>query len=199
MRPGRRSCTTVLTRPSFIVSNGATSSNSVFGHRTHYLLARRGVEIVGVLPLAQVKSLLFGHSLVSLPFAVYGGAAVTDEQARVLLHAAAAELARQLQVDYLELRNRSSYEPGWPQQDLFVTFRRPIAPDAEANMLAIPRKQRAMVRKGMQRGLASEIDADVDRFFDLYADNAHRHGTPPFAEEIFRERCSKRLAMPVRS
>ena len=114
----------------------------VFGHRTHYLLARRGVEIVGVLPLAQVKSLLFGHSLVSLPFAVYGGAAVTDEEARVLLHTAAAELARQLQVDYLELRNRSSYEPGWPQQDLFVTFRRSIAPDAEANMLAIPRKQR---------------------------------------------------------
>ena len=157
----------------------------VFGHRTHYLLARRGVEIVGVLPLAQVKSLLFGHSLVSLPFAVYGGAAVTDEEARVSLHTAAAELARQLQVDYLELRNRSSYEPGWPQQDLFVTFRRSIAPDAEANMRAIPRKQRAMVRKGTHRSLASEIDADVDRFFDLYADNAHRHGTPPMPKKYF--------------
>jgi FemAB-related protein (PEP-CTERM system-associated) len=157
----------------------------VFGHRTHYLLAQRGVEIVGVLPLAQVKSLLFGHSLVSLPFAVYGGAAVTEEEARVLLHTAAAELARQLQVDYLELRNRLSYEPGWPQQDLFVTFRRSIAPDAEANMLAIPRKQRAMVRKGMQRSLTSEIDADVGRFFDLYADNAHRHGTPPMPKKYF--------------
>ena len=157
----------------------------VFGHRTHYLLARRGGEIAGVLPLAQVKSLLFGHSLVSLPFAVYGGAAVTDENARGVLHTAAAELARQLRVDHLELRDRVSYEPDWPHQDLFVTFRKSIAPDAEANMQAIPRKQRAMVRKGMQRGLTSEIDVDVDRFFDLYADNAHRHGTPPFPKKYF--------------
>ena len=157
----------------------------VFGHRTHYLLARRGGEIAGVLPLAQVKSLLFGHSLVSLPFAVYGGAAVTDENARALLHTAATELARRLRVDHLELRCRVSYEPDWPHQDLFVTFRKSIAPDAEANMQAIPRKQRAMVRKGMRRGLTSEIDVDVDRFFDLYADNAHRHGTPPFPKKYF--------------
>ncbi len=157
----------------------------VFGHRTHYLVAERGGDIAGVLPLAQVKSLLFGHSLVSLPFAVYGGAAVADENARGLLHTAAAELARQLRVDHLELRNRVQYEPGWPHQDLFVTFRRPIAPDVEANMRAIPRKQRAMVRKGMQRGLASEIDVGVDRFFELYADNAHRHGTPPFPKKYF--------------
>ena len=40
----------------------------------HYLLAERGGAIVGVLPLAEVKSLLFGHALVSLPFCVYGGA-----------------------------------------------------------------------------------------------------------------------------
>ena len=158
---------------------------NIFAHRTHYLLAERGSEIVGVLPLAQVKSLLFGHSLVSLPFAVYGGAAVTDENARGLLHTAAAELARQLRVDHLELRNRVAYEHGWPQQDLFVTFRAPIAPDADDNMRAIPRKQRAMVRKGMQRGLVSEIDIVVDRFFDLYADNAHRHGTPPMPKKYF--------------
>ena len=33
----------------------------------------------------------------------------------------------------------------------------------EANMKAIPRKQRAMVRKGIQNGLRSEIDRDVER------------------------------------
>jgi len=157
----------------------------VFGHRTHYLLAERAGQISGVLPLAQVKSLLFGHSLVSLPFAVYGGAAVSDEQTRSALHAAAAELARSLQVDHLELRNRAPYERGWPQQNLFVTFRKPIEPNVDANMQAIPRKQRAMVRKGIQRGLASQIDVNADRFFALYADNAHRHGTPPFPKKYF--------------
>ena len=43
-----------------------------------------------------------------------------------------------------------------------------------------------MVRKGIQRGLRSEIDAGVDRFFELYADNQHRHGTPPHSKRYFQ-------------
>jgi FemAB-related protein (PEP-CTERM system-associated) len=52
-------------------------------------------------------------------------------------------------------------------------------------MLAIPRKQRAMVRKGMKHGLASAIDASCTRFFELYADNMHRHGTPAQPRRYF--------------
>ena len=101
------------------------------------------------------------------------------------LHAAARELAGELGVDHLELRNRIAREPGWPRQDLYVTFRKEILPEVEANLLAIPRKQRAMVRKGIQRGLRSELDASVDRFFALYADNVHRHGTPAQSKRYF--------------
>jgi FemAB-related protein (PEP-CTERM system-associated) len=53
-------------------------------------------------------------------------------------------------------------------------------------MLAIPRKQRAMVRKGIKHHLRSEIDADIDRFFALYADNVHRHGTPALSKHYFQ-------------
>jgi FemAB-related protein (PEP-CTERM system-associated) len=158
---------------------------NVFHHRTHYLLAERGDEIVGVLPLAEIKSRLFGHALVSLPFAVYGGAAAVDEATHSALIEAAVWTARGLGVQHLELRNRAPQMAEWPRQDLYVTFRKEILPDVEANMLAIPRKQRAMVRKGIQRGLVTEIDAGVDRFFDLYADNVHRHGTPAFPKKYF--------------
>ncbi len=54
----------------------------VFRHRTHYLVAERPGAIAGVLPLAEVKSRLFGHALVSLPFGVYGGPAATDAEGR---------------------------------------------------------------------------------------------------------------------
>jgi FemAB-related protein (PEP-CTERM system-associated) len=158
---------------------------SVFRHRTHYLLAERDADVVGVLPLAQVKSWLFGHSLVSLPFGVYGGVAATDPAAAPALHAAARALADELGVDHRELRNRIAREPDWPRQDLYVTFRKELLPDVEANLLAIPRKQRAMVRKGIQRGLRSEIDPSVDRFFALFADNVHRHGTPALPRRYF--------------
>jgi len=158
----------------------------VFRHRTHYLLAERGEQVVGVLPLVELRSLLFGHSLVSLPFAVYGGVAAEDAAAVAALHEAGHALAQRLGVQHLELRDRAQREPGWPQQDLYVTFRKTLLPEVEANMLAIPRKQRAMVRKAIARNLRSEIDADTERFFELYADNQHRHGTPPQSRQYFR-------------
>jgi FemAB-related protein (PEP-CTERM system-associated) len=156
-----------------------------FGHRTHYLLAERDGAVVGVLPLVELKSVLFGHALVSLPFAVYGGIAAQDDESCAALSRHAVELARELRVQHLEMRNRVSREPDWERQDLYVTFRKTLLPEAEANLLAIPRKQRAMVRKGIQRGLRAEIDDDARRFFDLYADNQHRHGTPPHARRYF--------------
>ena len=157
----------------------------VFHHRCHYLVAERGRELVGVLPLAEVRSRLFGHALISLPFCVYAGPAASDPKAGGALVDAAARHARLLGVEHLELRNRAVRRPDWPRQDLYATFRKQILPDAEANMRAIPRKQRAMVRKGIANGLTSEIDGSVDRFFALYADNVHRHGTPPFSKRYF--------------
>ncbi len=161
---------------------------SVFGHRTHFLYAERGGRIVGVLPLARQKSLLFGDALISLPFCVYGGAAADDRAATDALLAAAEARAQSLGVGHLECRNLGP-EPidrdGWTSTDLYVTFRKAIVADVEANMLAIPRKQRAMVRKGIKAGLVGHVDDDVSRFFALYADNVHRHGTPAQSRRYF--------------
>ncbi|MCS6944243.1 MAG: FemAB family PEP-CTERM system-associated protein [Sutterellaceae bacterium] len=161
-------------------------NESVLRHRTHYLLAERAGAVVGVLPLVEVKSLLFGHALVSAPFAAHCGVAALDADAAAVLRDAAVWTARGLGVAHLELRNRQVQQPDWPRvDDLYYVFRKPIAPTVEANLLAIPRKQRAMVRKGMARGLRSTIDDGVDRFFALYADNVHRHGTPPLPKRYF--------------
>ena len=159
--------------------------SEVFRHRTYFLYAERAGLIEGVLPLAQVKSLLFGNSLTSLPFAVYGGVAAASAAAVEALEREAQALARQLGVAHLELRNVRRRHAEWPLQDLYVRFRKDLAPDVEANMQAIPRKQRAMVRKGIKNGLSSEIDNDCRRFFALYADNVHRHGTPAFSRRYF--------------
>ena len=150
----------------------------VFRHDTHFLMAKREGRICGVLPLAHVNSLLFGNALTSLPFAVFGGTAADDAESAAALEQEAQAIAQKLGVDHLELRHMERRHPDWPEQDLYVTFRKEILPEEEANMLAIPRKQRAMVRKGIKNGLKSEVDTHVDRFFALYADNVHRHGTP---------------------
>ena len=158
----------------------------VFHHPAYFLYAQTAGRITGVLPLGHINSRLFGNALTSLPFAVYGGVAAEDEASAAALEAEAQRLAQQLGVDHLELRQLSRQHPGWPRQDLYVTFRKAILPEEEANMLAIPRKQRAMVRKGIKNGLRSEIDSSVDRFFALYADNTHRHGTPAQSKRYFQ-------------
>ena len=157
----------------------------VFRHRTHYLYALRAGRIEGVLPLAHVRSFLFGNALVSLPFAVYGGVVADNAEAAVMLEAEAQRLAAEIGADHLEMRNLAARHPDWPTQDLYVTFRKEILPETEANMLAIPRKQRAMVRKAIKNGLVSEIDASSDRLYALYADNVHRHGTPALPKCYF--------------
>jgi len=157
----------------------------VFRHRTYYLYAQRAGRVEGVLPLAHVRSFLFGNALVSLPFAVYGGVLAESSEAATLLEGEAQALAQRLGADHLELRNIGPRHPDWPTQDLYVTFRKDIFADTEANMLAIPRKQRAMVRKAIKNGLASAIDAAPDRFYALYADNVHRHGTPALPKRYF--------------
>jgi FemAB-related protein (PEP-CTERM system-associated) len=158
---------------------------NVFRHRTCYLYAERAGRIEGVLPLAHVRSRLFGNALVSLPFAVYGGVAATSPDAAAALEAEAEALGARLGVSHLELRDVASRHPDWPTQDLYVTFRKELEREVEANLLAIPRKQRAMVRKGIKNGLAGAIDDGVDRFFRLYADNVHRHGTPALPRRYF--------------
>lgn len=166
-------------------SGWARILEQVLRHRSHFLYAERCGRIEGVLPLAHVNSLLFGNALVSLPFAVYGGVAAVNDAAREALEQQAIALAKQLKVEHLELRNLQPVHTDWPRQELYVTFRKELLADDDANMLAIPRKQRAMVRKGIKNGLVSAVDRNADRFFQLFADNVHRHGTPAMPKRYF--------------
>lgn len=157
-----------------------------FGHRTYFLLAEADGEIQGVLPLAEINSRLFGHSLSALPFCVYGGPAASCQEAKSALDLAAQKLAAELRVEHLEYRNRIPFHTDWPGKDLYVTFRKDIDPEVERNLTAIPRKQRAMVRKGIKAGLVSEIDADTQDFFHAYSSSVHRLGTPVFSRNYFQ-------------
>jgi FemAB-related protein (PEP-CTERM system-associated) len=158
-----------------------------FRHPTHYLLAERGELVTGVLPLTHVKSLLFGSSLISNAFAVRGGPIATDEESLRALERAAVRLMEVLAVPVLELRDFSASRDDWASKaGLYATFRRELDPTVERNLKAIPRKQRAMVRKGMSFELRSEIDDGIDRLYRIYAESVRNLGTPVFAKSYFR-------------
>jgi FemAB-related protein (PEP-CTERM system-associated) len=162
-----------------------TVIEQAFGHQTHFLYAERDGRIDGVLPLAEMKTLLFGHALVSLPFCVHGGIVAHSAESTRALDEAAQALARRLGVDHLEYRHTQPLHPEWVHSDVLLQFPEGHPPDVEQNLNAIPRKQRAMVRKGIKAGLASELDDGIERFFSAYSQSVHRLGTPVFAKRYF--------------
>jgi len=159
---------------------------TAFGHRSHYVLAEQDGAIVGVLPLAHVRTMLFGNTLISTPFCVYGGPLAADRETAAALEAHADDLRGKLGASALELRERQRVDGDWLQRsDLYVTFRKAITGDDERNMKAIPRKQRAMVRKGIQNGLVSVGHRDTAVLHRVYAESVRNLGTPVFARRYF--------------
>ncbi len=163
-----------------------------FDHHTHYLVAEQDGAVAGVLPLAAVKTRLFGHTLISLPFCVYGGALAEDSGTAAALADHAATLGDRLGAAATELR--PMIDPGeifatglWQRRaGLYATFRRGFTGNDDDNLKSIPRKQRAMVRKGIENGLVASAGRDVDVLHSVYAESVRNLGTPVFARRYFR-------------
>ena len=162
----------------------------VFGHRAHYLLARRGSRIVGVLPLFEMKSLLFGHSLVSVPFAIGGGVVADDADAAAELVTHGKGLAERLGVDYLELRSeRPVDDPGLLTKDLYVTFRADLAEGEEAWLQRMERKRRQMMNYVARAGFEHRVAGikELPLFYRLFCESMRHHGTPVYPRLFLEE------------
>ncbi len=163
-----------------------------FGHPQYDVVAVHSADngqgpekIVGVLPLTRIKSPLFGHYLVSAAFAEAGGALADDVETEVALVEHAKSLAQELACDYLELKNRRPVA-GLLTKDLYYNFSKKLLPELEDNLLAIPRKSRAAVRKGIKSGLVAEFGrGQLDVFYEVMEHSYHQLGTPIFPRRFF--------------
>lgn len=160
--------------------------DKALGHRFLALAAFRGQDIAGVLPLHHVRSRLFGNTLISCANAVYGGPLADGEDVHIQLDRHAIALAQQVGATAIEYRAREPQRPDWAQKaDLYATFVRPIAGDDDAVLKAVPRKQRAEVRKALDNDLEVSVDRNAARHFAVYAESVRNLGTPVFSPRLF--------------
>jgi len=155
------------------------------GQRARYLVAERGGAIVGALPLTAMRSPLFGKALVSTGFGVDGG--VLGEGVDALGEAAWA-LARRIGCPGVELRGGPA-PAGWETDDTsYLGFVRDLAADDDAELLAVPRKQRAEVRRALGFDLTIETGgaAPLGDHYRVYAESVRNLGTPVFPAKLFR-------------
>jgi FemAB-related protein (PEP-CTERM system-associated) len=159
------------------------------GHRwiplsTHDALG----TMTGFLPVHHIRSRLFGNALISSGFAVSGGIIAQDYGSQQMLVDAVTKMAAQQSVPSIELKGGSA-PTGWAvDTDTYLGFIRPLAADDDAELLAIPRKHRAEVRKALANGLDVAVGsgkADRDAHFAAYATSVRNLGTPVFPRALF--------------
>ncbi len=155
------------------------------GYAPEHLIAIAEGRICGVLPLMCVRSRLYGTSLVSLPFCAYGGPIVDDARTLKALDERAQARACEYDAKYVEYRFLGASPLRAPTQDLYQTFAKRVPENIE-ELAAVPQKRRSLLRKAQGLGLRVEVGRDVETFFELYADNAHAHGTPALPKRFFR-------------
>ncbi len=155
------------------------------GQRGRMLVGEVGGSIVGLLPLTDVRSRLFGRALVSAGFAVGGG--VLGEGGESLA-SAAWELAQRCGARSVELRG-GTLPQGWAvDAGSYLGFTRPLAEDDDAELKAIPRKQRAEVRRSLEFDLDISVGRDRSAqraHYQVYAESVRNLGTPVFPASLF--------------
>jgi len=159
----------------------------LFGHTCHYLAALRGGAVVGVLPLVEFRSRLFGRFAVSLPFVNYGGVIADDEDAVRGLVDHATRLANRQRLSHVEFRHVDRKCPEWPHRQHKVAMRLALPPTSGVLWDTIDRKARNQVRKAQKSGLVALEGHDelLEGFYGVFAENMRDLGTPVYPRRLF--------------
>ncbi|MCB2050873.1 MAG: FemAB family PEP-CTERM system-associated protein [Novosphingobium sp.] len=158
------------------------------GQRALGIVAEQSGAVVGWLPLSEVHSPLFGRALASTGFAVGGGALAEQDAVALQLAESAQELALRWSCTAVELRGGPIPWHWQAKKGSHSGFARALADDDEAELLAIPRKQRAEVRKGLVNDLVVETGngaRDREAHYAVYAESVRNLGTPVFPRSLF--------------
>ncbi len=156
------------------------------GHECPWLAVRENGALAGVLPLVRVRSAIFGHYLVSMPFLNYGGPLGSEAAVRALA-AEAVRLARASGAGLLELRSRQSLplELTVSHRKITVVLDLPEGPDAL--MKSFPAKLRSQVRRPQKEGVAVRFGPDqLDAFYQVFSRHMRDLGTPVLSRQFFQ-------------
>ena len=162
-------------------------AGEALGHDSIYLAARDAATqaMVGVLPLVRVRSLIFGHFLVSMPFVNYGGPLGAADAVQALA-AEAERIAANDRVKLLELRCRTSLAIDMPVSHRKLTVLLDLPGDADALMKSFPGKVRSQIKRPLKDGVEVRIGVEqLGAFYGVFAHHMRDLGTPVLSRRFF--------------
>ncbi len=155
-------------------------------HETLFLEARDHAGIRGVLPLVRVRSRLFGHYLMSMPFVSHGGP-LGDATAMQALVAHAVVMARESGADLLEFRSRSELPLELIPSHRKVSVLLDLPESTDALFKSFPAKLRSQIRKPQKEGVTVRMGPEaLDDFYRVFAMHMRDLGTPTLDRSFFK-------------
>ena len=158
------------------------------GHQDRSLVAERGGDVCGVIPMMLLDHWFFGTFHVSLPWLDYGGiVADSPETSRHLFHAA-TEQARADGASFIELRSMEKGQLDLPAREDKVTLVLELDP-AETVWRRLEPKVRNQIRKAQKAGLTCEFGREelLSEFYRVFAQNMRDLGTPVWGVALFQK------------
>jgi FemAB-related protein (PEP-CTERM system-associated) len=158
-----------------------------FGHSTFYLYALQDHHIVGILPLAYLKSVLFGKMFVSLPYFNYGGIVAESEEIQQCLLNEAITIAQREKADHIELRHTENFDLGLPVKSSKVLMILELPETSEELWARFKSKLRSQIRRPEKEGFTVKFGHldELSNFYQLFAYKMRDHGTPVYTKHLF--------------
>jgi hypothetical protein len=170
--------------------------SSTYRYEVYWLAAVEEESLVGGLPLARVPSLFGRPRLVSFPFSYAAGPLATSSSVEASLLAAARDLARDLEVDYLEVKQIESTHPvqqGFERVVRYATYIvRPSSDEDSTWKASLDEGTRRSIRKGWKEGVAAIEGDSLDDWSEmcrLAETTFHRLGVPSPPRQFFMKGC----------
>lgn len=164
-----------------------------FGLRTRFLSARNGSgQLVGVLPLVEQSSVLFGRFLVSVPFFTYGGILADETAGANALAQTATAVARARKAAHVELRHTEPLAGlGLAERLDKVSMVLPLPGSHEALNKALGAKLRSQIRRAEREDPqilwgGPEL---IGEFYRVFAMTMHALGTPVYSRRFLEIAC----------
>lgn len=155
-------------------------------HQDRSLVAERGGEVCGVLPMMLLGHWLFGTLHVSLPWLDYGGIIADDpDVCRHLLESAVTQATAD-GASVIELRSVEKMGPELPTRDDKVTLHLELG-SSKAVWGRLNPKVRNQVRKAQRAGLTCQFGREelLPDFYRVFARNMRDLGTPVWGAALF--------------
>jgi len=159
--------------------------------KPRYFIARNAAgDVVGVLPLVNLKSIVFGNFLVSMPYFNYGGVLADNAEVSTALINAATRLADALNVSHVQFR---CSEENMPSEFHLSTHKVNMILDLpesqEALGKSIGSKRRSQIKRPIREGVSHKIGGKelLDDFYEVFCQNMRDLGTPVYSRALFAD------------